>query len=90
MIGAVTFGFPLDDRVAQGLARITRAEINLVSGNHLAGSSLAPDEQKQLSAALAAGSLASADALSSEVETHRRRDSSSEVRFRSSAIGADR
>ena len=67
VIGAVTFGFPLDDNVAQGLARITRAEINLVSGNHLAASSLAPDEQKQLSAALATGSLASADALSSEV-----------------------
>ncbi len=69
VIGAVTFGFPLDDRVAQGLARITRAEINLVSGTHLAGSSLAPDEQKQLSAALASGSLASADALSSEVRS---------------------
>ncbi len=67
VIGAVTFGFPLDDQVAQGLARITRAEINLVSGNRLAGSSLSPDEQKQVAAALASGNLASADAISSEV-----------------------
>ena len=67
VIGGVTFGFPLDDRVAQGLARITRAEINLVSGNHLAGSSLSADEQQQVVAALAAGSLASRDAISSEV-----------------------
>jgi PAS domain S-box-containing protein len=67
LIGAVSFGFPLDDRVAQGLAGITRAEINLVSGNRLAGSSLPPEEQQQISAALAAGSLASADAFSADV-----------------------
>ena len=38
-----------------------------MSGNHLAGSSLSADEQKQVVAALAAGSLASRDAISSEV-----------------------
>jgi len=67
VIGAVTFGFTLDDRVAEDLAHITRAEVNLVSGNHLVGSSMGPEEQKQISAALAAGNLASADAISSDV-----------------------
>jgi PAS domain-containing protein len=67
VIGAVTFGFPLDDRVAEDLAHITRAEVNLASGNHLVGSSMGPEEQKQISAALAAGNLASADAISSDV-----------------------
>ena len=46
MLGTVTFGFPLDDRVAQELAQVTRADINLVSGNRLAGSSLSAAEQK--------------------------------------------
>jgi PAS domain S-box-containing protein len=67
VIGAVTFGFALDDGVARDLAQITRAEINLVSGDQLAGSSLSVDEQKDISAALATGSLASGDALSLEV-----------------------
>ncbi len=67
VIGVVTFGFVLDDRVAQDLARITRAEINLVTGNRLAGSSLSPNEQKQIAALVAAGNLASADAISSEI-----------------------
>ncbi len=67
VIGVVTFGFVLDDRVAQDLARITRAEINLVTGNRLAGSSLSPNEQKQIAAMVAAGNLASADAISSEI-----------------------
>ncbi len=67
VIGVVTFGFVLDDRVAQALARITRAEINLVTGNRLAGSSLSPNEQKQFSAMLAGGHLANADAISSEI-----------------------
>jgi PAS domain S-box-containing protein len=67
IIGAVTFGFVLDDRVAKDLARITRAEINLVSGNRLVGSSLPADEQQQVAAALAAGHLASGDSISAEV-----------------------
>ena len=48
VLGTVTFGFPLDDRVAQQLAQITRADINLVSGNRLAGSSLSAAEQKDV------------------------------------------
>ena len=67
VIGASPVRLSARRPVAQGLARITRAEINLVSGNHLAGSSLSADEQKQVVAALAAGSLASRDAISSEV-----------------------
>ncbi len=67
VIGAVTFGFPLDDRVAKDLALITRAEINLVAGNRLVGSSLIPEEQEQLAAVLESGALASADSISSDV-----------------------
>ena len=59
-LGTVTFGFLLDDHVAQELASITHAEINLVSGNRLVGSSLNPGEQKEIAAVLAAGSQAPA------------------------------
>ncbi len=67
VIGSVTFGFPLDDQVAKDLALITRAEINLVAGNRLVGSSLIPEEQEQLAAVLESGALASADSISSDV-----------------------
>ena len=64
ILGTVTFGFPLDDRVAQQLAQITRADINLVTGNRLAGSSLSAAEQKDVAALLAGGSLGSAAGIS--------------------------
>ena len=67
VLGTVTFGFPLDDRVAQQLTQITRADINLVSGNRLAGSSLSAAEQKEVASLLAAGSLGSATGISSDV-----------------------
>ena len=69
LLGIVTFGFPLDDRVATALAQITRADINLVSGNRLAGSSLSAQEQQEVSSLLAAGSLASATGISDAVRT---------------------
>jgi hypothetical protein len=69
VLGTVTFGFPLDDRVAQQLAQITRADINLVSGNRLAGSSLSAAEQKDVVSLLAAGSLGSASGVSPGVRT---------------------
>ena len=69
VLGTVTFGFPLDDRVAQQLAQITRADINLVSGNRLAGSSLSAAEQKDVVSLLAAGSLGSATGISQGVRT---------------------
>ncbi len=64
ILGTVTFGFPLDDRVAQQLAQIARADINLVTGNRLAGSSLSAAEQKDVAALLAGGSLGSAAGIS--------------------------
>jgi PAS domain S-box-containing protein len=67
VLGTVTFGFLLDDRVAQQLAQITRADINLVSGSRLAGSSLSAEEQNEVSSLLAAGSLGNATGISSGV-----------------------
>jgi PAS domain S-box-containing protein len=69
VLGTVTFGFPLDDRVAQQLSQITRADINLVSGNRLAGSSLNPGEQKDVAALLAAGNLSTATGISADVRS---------------------
>ena len=69
MLGTVTFGFPLDDRVAQELAQITHADVNLVSGSRLAGSSLSAAEQRQVAAVLAGGSLTEARGVSSELRT---------------------
>ena len=56
LIGAITFGFALDDRVAQELAHVTRAQVNLVSSGKLAGSSLDAAEQQEIRTALAASS----------------------------------
>jgi PAS domain S-box-containing protein len=64
LLGTVTFGFQLDDRVAQQLARITHADINLVSGRQLVGSSLAAAEQKEIASLLSAGSLGSTSGIS--------------------------
>ena len=66
VLGTVTFGFPLDDRVAHELAQITRADVNLVSGNRLAGSSLGESERQQLVKTLAAGNLTKPQGVSSE------------------------
>lgn len=67
VLGTVTFGFPLDDNVARQLAQITRADINLVTGNRLAGSSLNAFEQKEVASLLAAGLLGSAAGVSPSV-----------------------
>ncbi|MEO5741495.1 MAG: ATP-binding protein, partial [Vicinamibacterales bacterium] len=69
ILGTVTFGFPLDDRVAKQLAQITRADVNLVSGNRLAGSSLNAAEQKDVASLLADGSLGTAAGISPDVRT---------------------
>jgi PAS domain S-box-containing protein len=73
VLGTVTFGFRLDDRVAHELAQITRADVNLVSGKRLAGSSLIAPEQQQLIAALAAGSLNEIRGVSAELTSIGRR-----------------
>ena len=69
VLGTVTFGFPLDDTVARQLAQIARADINLVSGNHLAGSSLSAEEQKGVASLLATGSLGTVTGVSPGVRT---------------------
>jgi hypothetical protein len=53
LIGTITFGFPIDDRVAQELAQVTHSEVNLVSSGQLTGSSLPPPEQRELRTHLA-------------------------------------
>ena len=57
-LGSVTFGFPLDDRVAQELAQVTGADVTLISGRTLAGSSLSAVEQRHVRDMLASGALA--------------------------------
>ncbi len=67
VLGTITFGFPLDDRVARELAEVTHSEINLVSGDKLVGSSLPAPEQRDVVAALADGNLLSLRGISSKV-----------------------
>ena len=57
LLGTVTFGFPLDNGLADHLAQITHADINFVSSNRLAGSSLSGAEQREVAARLSAGDL---------------------------------
>ena len=73
VLGTVTFGFPLDDRVARQLAQITRADINFVSGNRLAGSSLPADGQADVAELLASGALGHAPGISNDVRAIGRR-----------------
>ena len=69
VLGTVTFGFPLDDQVAEELSHITRAEINLVSSGALVGSSLTAEEQKEFSALLASGRLAMLTGTAGDLRT---------------------
>jgi PAS domain S-box-containing protein len=48
ILGTVTFGFALDDRVADELAQVTHAEVNLISNTTLVGSSLPADEKNEI------------------------------------------
>ncbi|MSO57369.1 MAG: PAS domain S-box protein, partial [Acidobacteria bacterium] len=69
LLGTITFGFPLDDRVAQQLAQVTHSEVNLVSSRSLIGSSLPAAERQALSTALTETDLAALRGISSEVRT---------------------
>ena len=69
VLGSVTFGFPLDDRVAKDLAAVTRADVNLVSANRLAGSSLDGRERETLGAALSAGRFTEVRGVSTDLMT---------------------
>ena len=56
VLGTMTAGYKLDDRVAQELSLVTQTEVNLVCpGNRLCGSSLPAAERADLVAALSAG-----------------------------------
>ena len=54
VLGWVAAGYRLDDGFAKGLARITHADVNLIAGGRLWGSSLEPAPREAV-AALAAG-----------------------------------
>ena len=66
VLGTITFGFALDDRIAKELALETHSEVNFVSGNKLVGSSLPQDQQQQVEVALASGGLLALRGTSSE------------------------
>jgi hypothetical protein len=57
VLGTLTFGFALGDKVAQQLAQRTHSEVNLISGAALVGSSLPAGERRELAAALTSGVL---------------------------------
>jgi PAS domain S-box-containing protein len=51
-LGTLTFGYALDDTVARELSDVTHAEVNLVAGDNLSGSSLPAAERAQMAAQL--------------------------------------
>jgi diguanylate cyclase (GGDEF)-like protein len=61
VLGTMTVGFALDDAVAQELAQATRCDVNLVSGDRLAASSLAGPHRTALEAALGTDAAAPLD-----------------------------
>ena len=55
VLGTITAGYKLDDRVASELARVTHCEVNLVcAGNRLCASSLPPALRAELTSVLTA------------------------------------
>jgi signal transduction histidine kinase/ActR/RegA family two-component response regulator len=58
-LGTITVGYPLNDAVAESLARVTHTEVNLLAGGTLSGSSLDPGARRELSARVATGIPAS-------------------------------
>jgi PAS domain S-box-containing protein len=67
LLGTVTFGFSLDDRVAKELAAVTRADVNLVSGRKLVGSSLNTRERQELAAVVSNGRFTDIRGVSREL-----------------------
>jgi predicted signal transduction protein with EAL and GGDEF domain len=53
ILGTMTVGYVLDDRVADELAQLTHCQVSLVSGTHLSGSSLRGGERAELARLLA-------------------------------------
>jgi HAMP domain-containing protein len=49
ILGAIVVGYTLDDTVARELAAITRCEVNLIAGQTVAATSLAPSARRQVS-----------------------------------------
>jgi PAS domain S-box-containing protein len=57
VLGTLTVGYALDDTVAEELAHVTHCEVNLVTANHLSGTSLDGASRAELAGLLAAGKL---------------------------------
>jgi predicted signal transduction protein with EAL and GGDEF domain len=69
VLGTMTVGYALDDTVAEELAQATRCDVNLVSGNRLAASSLRGRKRAALAAVLAGANGAAPFGLSTGVKT---------------------
>jgi len=67
ILGTVTFGFVLDDHVAEQIARVTHSEVNLVAGGGLVGSSLQGSERDALAGELHNTQLSSRRGISPDV-----------------------
>jgi PAS domain S-box-containing protein len=71
ILGTVTVGYALDDKVARELADITHCDVNLVAGDRLSGSSLDPDHRSLFATTLTATAVESGHGVSLTVETLR-------------------
>jgi predicted signal transduction protein with EAL and GGDEF domain len=69
VLGTMTVGYALDDRVAEELAQATRCDVNLVSGNNLAASSLRGRKRAALASVVAAAGGTAPFGLSTGVKT---------------------
>jgi PAS domain S-box-containing protein len=67
VLGTITFGFLLDDKVAHELAQMTHSEVSFVNGSQLVGSSFPKDEQREVAAGLVSGGLLSLRGVSGDV-----------------------
>ena len=69
VLGTMTVGYALDDRVAEELAQATRCDVNLVSGDRLAASSLRGRQRAALAAVVAGAGGAPPFGLSTGVKS---------------------
>ena len=68
VLGTFTVGYALDDAIARELEQVTHSEVNLVSGDHLSGTSLEGAARVQLENLLSGGRLGAQHAPSGNMQ----------------------
>jgi PAS domain S-box-containing protein len=67
VLGTLSVGYPLDDKLAVEIQQVTHCEVNLVTGSYLSGSSLTGAARTELAGLLAGGQFRTQESLPLEM-----------------------